>query len=54
MLFRRIASIYVLYFYLAGIEVMSNLTIIPIVLPNAHPLYRRLALTITSTLLFSN
>jgi hypothetical protein len=54
MLFRRIASIYVLYFYLAGTGVVSNLTATPAALPNAHPLRRCLALTITLTLLFSN
>ena len=53
-LFRRIASIYVLYFYLEGAGVISNLTATPTVLSNAHPLCRRLALTITPTLLFSN
>ena len=54
MLFRRIASIYVLYFYLAGAGVVSTLTATPAALSNAHPLCRRLALTITPTLLFSN
>ena len=54
MLFRRIASIYVLYFYLAGTGIMSNLTATPAALSNVHPLCRRLTLTITPTLLFSN
>ena len=54
MLFRHITSIYVLYFYLIGAGVISNLTAIPTALFNAHPLCRRLALTITPTLLFSN
>ena len=54
MLFRRIASIYVLYFYLAGTGIVSNLTSTPAALSNAHSLRRRLALTTTPTLLFSN
>ena len=54
MLFRRIASIYVLYFYLISVGIISNLTITPIALSNVYSLYKCFTLTITFTLLFSN
>jgi hypothetical protein len=53
-LFRSITIIYIYYFYLIGIEVIPNLTIITIVLLYTHSLYKRLTLLITTTLLFSN
>jgi hypothetical protein len=53
-LFRSVTIIYIYYFYLIGIEVIPNLTIITIVLLYIHSLYKRLTLLITTTLLFSN
>ena len=54
MLFRRIASIYVLYFYLAGTGVMPNLAATAAAPLCARPPYRRLALLIIAPLLCSN
>jgi hypothetical protein len=54
LLFRFFAIIYILNFYLARAGVVSNLAAIAIVPLSAHPLCRRLALLITTTLSFSN
>jgi hypothetical protein len=47
---RFYAIIYILYFYLAGIGIVPNLTIIAAVPLSAHPLCRRFAVLITTTL----
>ena len=53
-LFRSAAIIYVLYFYLIGAGVVPNLATTAVVPLYAHPLCRRLALLITTTLFYSN
>jgi hypothetical protein len=53
-LFRIFAIVCVLYFYLAGAGVVSNLTATPTASSCARPLRRRLALIMTPTLLFGN
>ena len=54
MLFRRIASIYVLYFYLAGTGIVSNLTATPAASSTTHPLRRRCTLIRATTLYLSD
>jgi hypothetical protein len=54
LLFRFFAIIYILNFYLVGVGVVSNLAAMAIVPLSAHPLRRRLALLITTTLPLSN
>jgi hypothetical protein len=46
--------IYILYFYLTGTGIVPNLTAIAIVPLSAHPLCRRFAVLITTTLPLSN
>jgi hypothetical protein len=53
-LFRSVAIIYIYYFYLAGAGVMPNLAATAVAPLCAHPLCRRFALLIITTLLFSN
>jgi hypothetical protein len=53
-LFRSIAIIYILYFYLTGAGIIPNLTVVAIVSLCAHSLYKRLTILIATTLLFSN
>jgi hypothetical protein len=53
-LFKSSTTISILYFYLIGIEIIPNLTIIAAAPFYAHLLYRRLTLLITTTLIFSN
>jgi hypothetical protein len=50
----HVTIIYVLNYYLIGTRVVPNLAIIAIVPLYAYPLYKRLAVLITTTLLFSN
>ena len=51
---RSVAIVYVLYFYLIGTGVVSDFAATAAVPLAAHPLYRRLTLLITATLLYSN
>jgi hypothetical protein len=51
---RFFTIIYIFYFYLAGIGIVPNLAAIAIVLLSAHPLCRRFAVLITTTLPLSN
>jgi hypothetical protein len=53
-LFRSIAIIYILYFYLIGAGIIPNLTITAIAPLYAYSLRKYLIISITTTLLFSN
>jgi hypothetical protein len=54
LLFRFFAIFYIPNFYLTRAEVVSNLAIIATVPLSAHPLCRRFAILITTTLFLSN
>jgi hypothetical protein len=54
LLFRSITIIYVLYFYLVGVGGMANLAVTAVVSLCAHSLRTHLAISVTTTLLFSN
>jgi hypothetical protein len=51
---RFFAIIYILYFYLIVVGIMPNLTAVATVPLSAHPLRRRFAILITTTLSLSN
>jgi hypothetical protein len=51
---RFFTIIYILYFYLTGTEIVSNLTVIAVVPLSVYSLYRRFAIFITTTLSLSN
>jgi hypothetical protein len=53
-LFRSVAIIYILYFYLIGVRVMPNLAATAAASLYAHSLRRRLTILTPTTLLFSN
>jgi hypothetical protein len=53
-LFRSVAIIYILYFYLVGAEVVPNLAATAAAPLYAQPLRRRLTILTPSTLYFSN